>query len=107
QVFEADVTQQMHHRRHRDHPVGDLRQQQVGQRKVAEVVGADLAFESIDGLRVRHGHDACVVHQHVGTVDSVGEGAHRRQVLQVELVDLDVAGHGGGGFVAFGGVAHG
>ena len=84
----------MQHRRHRHHPVGDLGQQQVGQREVAEVVGADLAFEAVDGLRVRHGHDAGVVDQHVDPVDSVGEGAHRRQVLQVELADLDVAGHG-------------
>ena len=94
-------------RRHRHHPLGDLGQQQVGQREVAEVVGADLALEAVDGLRVRHRHDACVVDQHVDAVDAVGEGAHRRQVLQVELADLDVAGHGGGGFVALGGVAHG
>ena len=74
---------------------------------MAEVVGADLALEAVDGLRVRHGHDAGVVDQHVDAVDAVGEFAHRRQVLQVELAHLDVAGHARGGGVALRGVAHG
>ena len=74
---------------------------------MAEVIGADLALESVDGLRVGDCHDAGVVHQHVDAVDAVGEGTHRRQVLQVERADLDVPGHGGGGFVALGLVADG
>ena len=93
EILQADVADEVHPRRHRDHAVGDLRQQQVGQREVAEVVGADLAFEPVDGLRVRHRHDAGVVDQHVDSVDTVGETPDRRQVLQVELAHLEVAGH--------------
>ena len=89
QILEADVADQVHHRRHRDHPVGDLGQQQVGQREVAEVVGPDLAFEPVDGQGVRHRHDAGVVDQNVDAVDAVGELPHRRQVLQIEPADLD------------------
>ena len=57
--------------------------------------------------RVRDGHDAGVVDQHVDAVDPVGELPHRRQVLQVELAHLDVAGHLPGGGFALAGVAHG
>src|ERR1700730_4626692 len=74
---------------------------------MAELFGAALALETVDGLRVGHGHDACVVDQHVDTVDSGGESAHRRQVLEVELADLNVAGHAGGGDVTLAGGAHG
>jgi hypothetical protein len=82
----------MHHQRHSDHPVGDLGRQQVRQREVAEVVGADLALEPICGQRVRHGHDA---------------RPDRLQTLQVELAHLDVTGHAGRGGVALVEVAAG
>ena len=58
-----------------------------------EMVGADLALEPVDRLRVGHGHDAGVVDQDVGGVDPVGELPDRRQVLQVESAHLDLAGH--------------
>lgn len=74
---------------------------------MAQVVGADLALEAVDGQRVRDGHDAGIVDQHVGPAHPVGEPAHRRQILQVEFADLDLAGHRPRGRLALAGVAHG
>jgi hypothetical protein len=101
------LAEQVHQRRHRDDPVGDLRQQQVGQCEVAEVVGAELALETVDGSCERHGHDARVVDQDVDRVDPVGELADRRQILQIEPSDLDVTGHACGGGGALGRGAYG
>ena len=58
------------------------------------------------GDGVRDGHDAGVVHQDVDAVHTVGELPHRRQILQVELANLDVAGHLPGGGFTLAAVAH-
>jgi hypothetical protein len=92
-------------RRHGHHPVGELGQQEIRQREMAEVIGTDLAFEAVDGPRLRRGHDAGVVDQHVDGVDRVREFPHRGQVLQVESAHLDLAGHLPGGGLTFLGVA--
>jgi hypothetical protein len=51
--------------RDRHHSVGDVRQQEVGQREVSKVVGADLQFEAVVGPSLRHQHDPGVVDQDI------------------------------------------
>ena len=52
----------------------DVREQQVREREVAEVVGADLHLEAVGGPLLRDRHDAGVVDQHV----EVGRPSRRR-----------------------------
>jgi len=68
---------------------------------MTEMVGADLALEAVGGQREGRGHDPGVVDQDVDLVHAVGERAYRRQILQVELTHLDVAGHLPRGGLAF------
>lgn len=85
-----------------------MRQQQVGQRKRAEVVGADLQFEAVAGAALRHPHDPGIVDQEIQRFGPPsGEGAHGGQIGQVEPAYLSGPGHGGSGALAFGGVADG
>ena len=68
-------------------------QQQVGQREVAEVVGAELHLEAVRGALLGHGHHAGVVDQDVEVaLPGVGERAHGGEVGEVERADLGLAG---------------
>ena len=71
--------------------VADVRQEQVREREVAEVVGADLHLEAVGGAPLRDRHHAGVVDQDVEVaVPGVGERPHRGEVGEVELPDLGV-----------------
>src|SRR6202011_1881447 len=77
-----------------DHASGDNVQQQVGQREVAEVVGAELELEAVDGARQRGDHHAGVVDQEVDVaLPCCGEAAHGGDVREVELSNVGVAWH--------------
>ena len=68
-----------------------MRQQQAGQREVAEVVGAELQLEAVGGA-ARDRHHAGVVDQDVEVaLQLVGEPAHRREVGEVEAAHVEVA----------------
>src|SRR5699024_3713101 len=91
-----------------DHAAHDLRQQQVGQREVAEVVGAELELEPVGRAPQRRDHQPGVVDQQVdGAVDATGEEAHGGEVGEVEAAHLGLAGHGGGGVGPLAHIAHG
>src|SRR3954454_11718143 len=95
-------------RRDRHHPIRDLREQQVGERKRAEVVRADLHLEAVLRAALGHGHDTGVVHENVDrAMPRRGELAHRGQVREVELPHLRGAVDRGGRLVALVPVAHG
>jgi len=72
---------------------------------MAEVVGADVRLESIDRSGERHTQHAGVVHQHINGFHRVGEPAHAGEVGEVEVGDIDVAGHLGGGLLGLPDVA--
>ena len=61
--------------------------QQAGEREVTEVVGPELALESVPGQPPRRGHHARVVDQQVDAVrvESFGEAPDRAEVGEVEL----------------------
>ena len=110
EVVEVGQRTGVQRRGHRRHPVGDLRQQQVGQREGPEVVRAQLALEAVRGPTLGDHHDPGVVDQ-AGqrSVPPLGERAHRGEVGQVELADLGRAGQVvqvGGGAFALRGVTH-
>ena len=108
EVGQVDPTRPMRPGRHRDHPVGDLRQQQVGQGERAEVVGPELALEAVGGPGERWRHHAGVVDQHVDRLGrSRGEGLDRVQPGQVELAYADLTTDVGGGPLALADVADG
>ena len=91
-----------------DHAIAHVGQQQVGQREVAEVVGAELHLEAVLGALLGHGHHARVVDEDVEVaLPRIGEGAHRGEVGEVELAHLGLAVDGGGGRLALGDVADG
>ena len=78
-----------------------LLEQQVGEREVAEVVGAELQLEAVGGTLERRDHDAGVVDEQVElAVPRAGELAHGGEAREVELANLDVAGHLRGGGLA-------
>ncbi len=63
---------------------------------MAEVVGADVGFEAIGGPGQQwHAHHASVVHKHVNGFHRIGECPHAGQVAEVQMTNLDVAGHVG------------
>ena len=85
-----------------------LRQEEVREREVPEVVGADLHLEAVGGPLLRDRHHAGVVDQHVEVaVPGVGERAHRGEVGEVELPDLGVPVDRRGRGAASGDVADG
>src|SRR5699024_5066425 len=91
-----------------DHAADDLRQQQVGQREVAEVVGAELELEAAGRATQRRDHQPGDVDQQVdGAVDAAGEEPHGGEVGEVEVAHLGLAGHGGGGGGPLVHIAHG
>jgi hypothetical protein len=95
----ADPAEDVEAAGHGDDAVAHPVDQQAGERERAEVVGADVALEAVRRRAVRHRHDPGVVDEDVDrAVQFRGEGAHRRQVGEVELPDLrvavDRAGHG-------------
>ena len=74
---------------HGHHPAGDIRQQQVGQREVPEMVGAQLHLEPVDGPPLGDRHHPGVVDEDIEVaVPLRGEGAHGREVGEVEPEDL-------------------
>jgi hypothetical protein len=68
------------------------RQQQPGQREVAQVVGPELELEALLGQRPRRHHHARVVDQHVDGRGGGRERPYRIQVGEVERPQLDVGG---------------
>ena len=91
-----------------DHAVAHVGQQQVGQREVAEVVGAELHLEAVLGALLGDGHDAGVVDEDVEVaLPRVGEGVDGGEVGEVEPAHLGLAVDGGGGRLALGDVADG
>ena len=102
EIVEVDTAEQVHRGGDRDHAVLDLLAKLTGQREVAEVVGADVGFEAIGGPGQQwHAHHASVVHQHVNGFHRIGECPHAGQVAEVQMTNLDVAGHVGQDPLAF------
>lgn len=69
------------------------RQQQTGQREMAEMVGSELNLVTVDGATEVDGHDTGVVHQHVDG-SSFGdnrfrEGADGTHVGEIQRADLE------------------
>ncbi len=90
------------------HSIGHVRQQQIGEREVAEVVGTDLQLEAVDSTPFGCSHHPSVVDQHAElTLPTLREGAYRGQVGKIELANLTVAGNGLSGRCALGKVAYG
>src|SRR5690606_18739849 len=90
------------------HAADDLRQQQVGQGEVAEMVGAELELEAVGRATQRRDHQPGVVDQQVdGAVDAAGEEPHRGEVGEVEASHLDLSGHRVGGVRSLAHIAHG
>jgi hypothetical protein len=89
-------------------PPADVLEQQVGEREVAEVVGAELQLEALRGASERRRHHAGVVDQQVELpVPRGGELAHRLEARQIELAYVGLAGHARCGRPALVEVAHG
>jgi hypothetical protein len=92
----------------RDDAVGDVVEQQAGQREVAEVVRADLRLEAVGGASLGDGHDAGVVDEQVEVaLPGLGERADGREVREVEVAHLGRAGHRRRELLAAARVAHG
>jgi hypothetical protein len=97
EVHPAAVVQAAAHGHHAGVRAGEQRrQQQRGEREVAQVVGAELALEPVDRALARQHHHARVVHQQVDGGEIGGEPAYRREVGEVERCALD-GGPGDGG----------
>ena len=93
QIVEVDLSACVGVRGDRDDPAGDVRQQQIGQDEVTEMVRADLALEAIGGSPFRDQHDPGVVDEDVDGAGPRGrEGSNRCQVLEVQRPDLGIAG---------------
>jgi hypothetical protein len=89
EVVEPDLAHAVRAGGDHDDAVADPRQQQVREREVAEVVGADLHLEAVGGARLRDRHHAGVVDQDVDVaLEAVGERVHRAEVGEVEPPDL-------------------
>jgi hypothetical protein len=91
QVVGVEVAAVVRARGDHDHAVGDPRQQQVGEREVAEVVGRQLQLEAVGAAGARQAEDARVVDEHVDLAGCPREGADRGQVGHVEQAYVDVA----------------
>ena len=90
------------------HSIGHVRQQQVGEREVTEVVGADLQLKAISSTPFRCPHHPSIVDQHAQlTLPALGEGAYRGEVGKIELANLTVARNGLGGRFALGNIPNG
>ena len=67
-------------------------EQQSGEREVAEMIGPQLRFEAVGCCTARRRHHAGIVDQQIDAVPLTGdprrEGADRREVRQVELLDI-------------------
>ena len=94
-----DPAQAVHVRAHRD-DAGSLGrhqpvQEQPGQREVAQMVRRHLQLDAVVGLAVRRAHHAGVVDEEVEARvllhHPFGRGAHRGQVRQVEVEQLEGA----------------
>ena len=84
-----------------DYSIGHLRQQQIGEREVAEMVGTDLQLEAVRRTPFGRSHDAGVVDQHTELAPpSVRESAHGAEVGKIESANLTVAGNRLGGRLA-------
>ena len=90
------------------HSIGQVRQQQVGEREVAEVVRAELQLKAIGGTPFGRPHHPSIVDQHVQlTPPALGERAYRGEVGEIDLANLTVTGNGFGGRLAPGNVPNG
>ncbi len=80
------------------HRLFDLVQQQLGEVKVAKVVGANLQLKALDSVSEGAHHDACIEDQQVQTrlcgVDLLGACPHFVQVGEIELLDNNRSLHG-------------
>ena len=108
QIVEVELPTCVGVRCDRDDPAGDVRQQQVGQDEVAEMVRSDLAFEAVGCSRFRDQHDPGVVDEDVDGARPRGrEGSNRCEVLQVQQPDFGVARHRRRDALALGRIADG
>ena len=71
-------------------------QQQVGEQKVAEMIGAELKFEAVRGAAEWRGHHAGVVDEPIDTrvthPDRRSSGAHAGQRREIQLAAFDPLG---------------
>jgi hypothetical protein len=92
----------------RDDASGDARQQQIREREVAQVVGAELQLKAIGGAAQRRNHDPGVVDQQVDlTIPARGKRPDRGEAGEVEFAYLGLAGDARGRRVTLLEVAHG
>ena len=84
QVLEVEVAVPVRRRADDHDPVGEPRQQQVGEREVAEVVGGQVQLDAVRRGAERQRQRAGVVDQHVDWADVLRERPHRRQVGDVQ-----------------------
>ena len=107
-VFEVDPAEPVRRGGNGDDAAADVLEQQVGEREVAEVVGAELELEAVGRAGQRRHHDAGVVDEQVDfAVPGRGELAHRCQAGEIELAHLGLAGHRRSGRTALVESAHG
>ena len=98
----------MHARGDGHDAVADVRQEEVREREVPEVVGPDLHLEAVGRPLLRDRHHAGVVDQDVElAVPAVGERPHRGEVGEVQRPDLGVPVDRRGRLRAAGDVADG
>ena len=107
EIVEVELGGPVRARGDHDDAVGDLGQQQVGEREVAEVVGAELQLEAVLGATERRVHHARVVDQDIDLAEVVCERADGREIGEVEPADLGLACNLACSPLALAGVAHG
>ena len=77
-----------------DDALAHLREQQIRQGEMAEVVRPELRFESVDGPVQGRDHDPRIVDEEIDRIGEVSsEIAHRGQIGEVEVTHLRTAGH--------------
>jgi hypothetical protein len=77
EVVDDDTTHPVCAGGHRHHPAGDVRQQQVGQREVHELVRGEMRLKPVDGPPLRDRHHPSAVDQDIEVaVPLLGEGRH-------------------------------
>lgn len=74
--------------------LGDLGQQQVGERERSEEVGSECHLEPVDGGTPLGRHHARIVDEDVERSETVGASTNRGQIGDIEFDDLGVGASG-------------
>jgi pimeloyl-ACP methyl ester carboxylesterase len=108
EVVEVDRAHAVACRGDRHDASGHMLEHQVGEREVAEVVGAELQLKAVGGPRQRRDHHAGVVDQQIDlALPALSERPHGGQVTEIQGTELNGSGHASGRAGALLGVAAG